>query len=154
MPKYESVSTSRKLSLLLQRSFRYSYRQRCCKICPNILCELLLPFSVILLLALCRFGANKLSEVINNGNQTSIFENEKPCSQDLNTPPTSSNDLIAKCFQYRDTNNLFSLESFHSSKISYETNLVFQPITNDINELVNRTSQRLSAMKCDETNVW
>ena len=122
--KYEPVSTSRKLSLLLQRSFRYSYRQRSCTICPNILCELLLPFFVILLLALSRFGADKLSAVINNGNQTLISENEKPCSQDLNTPPTSSNDLIAKCFQYRDTNNIFSLKLPHPSKILYLFNII------------------------------
>ncbi|CAF3761414.1 unnamed protein product, partial [Rotaria sp. Silwood1] len=64
--EYEPVSSSRKLSLLLQRSLRYSYRQRCCKCCPTILFELLFPIIIILLLALTRYGTNRLAEKQNN----------------------------------------------------------------------------------------
>jgi hypothetical protein len=152
--KYQPVSASRKLSLLLQRSVRYSYRQRCCRFFPTILCELLLPTCVILLLAGTRFGTNKLSEMLNEFNSTALPGSKIPCSQDLNTPPISSNDLFANCFQYDDSDDNLILNLLHPKNISNKTNLIFQPITNDINELVKRTSQRLSAMKCNKINVW
>ena len=58
--EYSPIGSSGKLNLLLQRSLRYSYRQRCCNCFPTILCELLFPLIIIGLLALTRYGTNAL----------------------------------------------------------------------------------------------
>ncbi len=152
--RYEPISSTYKLSLLFQRSFRYSYRQRCCKCCPNILCEILLPIILIILLALSRYGMNSISEYIDNKNGTFSMETKNLCGQDLNTPPSSSKDLFANCFKYQYSYAAPNWAPNHSINTPDYTNLVFQPITNDINELVNRASKRLLAMKCKDTNVW
>ena len=152
--KYEPVSSTHKLSLLFQRSFRYSYRQRCCKCCPNILCEILLPIILIILLALSRYGMNNLSEQMNNSNGTFTRETSSSCSQDLNTPPSTSNDLLANCFKYPDSYKGGKWNPSHSIGTLDYINLIFQPITDDIEKLVNLASKHLSAMKCTQTNVW
>ena len=152
---YESPSSSRKLALLLQRSFRYSYRQRCCTFFPTIICEFLFPIMVLGLLILSRYGSNKLLQHLNKSNMTEISTIPRQCSSDLNIPSASSHDLFAECFKFSSSDkksyiqnllNLFGKQS--------ETNLVFQPITADVNELVNRASKRLLQMNCPETKVW
>ncbi|CAF4202417.1 unnamed protein product, partial [Adineta steineri] len=90
--EYSPVGSSRKLNLLLQRSFRYSYRQRCCRCFPTIFCELLFPLILIGLLALTRYGTNALFEEMNKNSYSDPrnFDHRSQCSQDQNsTIPTS-----------------------------------------------------------------
>jgi hypothetical protein len=152
--EYEPVSSSRKLNLLLQRSVRYSYRQRCCKCCPTILCELLFPFVIIVLLLLSRYGINKLSDELNNNDGTvpGTF-GQRPCSENIDTPPTSSNDIFAKCFKFPPSYGGGSWGTYDPTGVSNKTNFVFQPITDDVQELVKLADARLSEMKCDTTTV-
>ena len=137
------------LNLLLQRSLRYSYRQRCCGCCPTILCELLFPLILILILILRRYGINRLATVINtdDGRIPGTFD-QRPCSQNMNTPPTSSNDLFAKCFEFPPSYKGSIFGSDESHNISNETNIVFQPNRPDVNELVQLARIRLSEMNC------
>jgi hypothetical protein len=153
--EYDPVSSPRKLNLLLQRSVRYSYRQRCCKCCPTILCELVFPIVLILLLILTRYGINRLADEINNNDGTlpGTF-NQHPCSQNINTPPTSSNDLFAKCFKFPPSYGGGTWSAFDPTDVSNSTNIVFEPDRADIKELVQLAATRLAVMKCDNTKVW
>jgi hypothetical protein len=153
--EYKPVSSSQKLHLLLQRSVRYSYRQRCCKCCPTILCELLFPIALIVLLILTRYGINRLAEqtTTDDGNLPGTF-NQHPCSQNINTPPTSSNDIFAKCFKFPPSYQGTSWGGGSSSSdVSNETNIVFEPDRGDVKELVQRAATRLIAMDCQHTKV-
>lgn len=153
--EYKPVSSSRKLNLLLQRSVRYSYRQRCCSCCPTILCELLFPLIIIAILILGRYGINRLAEELNStGDQGLGPFQQRPCSQSLNTTPTSSNDLFKKCFKFppRFGGGRFGPSPFY--EISNRTNLVFEPMRDDINAVVKRARERLAILKCSETTVW
>jgi hypothetical protein len=154
--EYEPLGSSRKLALLLLRSFRYSYRQRCCQCCPAILCEFLLPIIVLGLLILSRYGANSFLEFMNNSNNTKgLSIVGRQCPQDLNTPSTSSNDLFAKCFQFPPSYEKSAIQNLLGSyTIPNKTNLIFQPITADVNELVGLASKRLSEIHCPNTKVW
>jgi len=55
----DSIGPIEKVNLLLHRSIRYSYRQRTCRCCPTICCELLVSFLAISLLVLLRYVLNK-----------------------------------------------------------------------------------------------
>jgi hypothetical protein len=153
--EYSPIGSSRKLNLLLQRSLRYSYRQRCCRCCPTILCELLFPLILIVLLILARYGTNALVKEMNT-NPDSIPErlNRPQCSQDMNTSTTLSNDLFKKCFKFPPSYKDRGWTRFHSRIISNKTNIVFQPMTNDINKLVERAQTRLEEMNCNNTKIW
>ncbi|CAF3666934.1 unnamed protein product [Rotaria sp. Silwood1] len=152
--EYEPVSSSRKLTLLLQRSVRYSYRQKCCTCCPTILCELLFPITIIILLSLSRYGINRLAEMQkDNGTLPGTFS-KHPCSQDLNAPPTSSNDIFTNCFKFPPSYNASRWDTHSKKDISNKTNIVFEPDRTDINELVEHAEMRLTAMKCDNAKVW
>lgn len=150
--EYESVRATRKLNLLLQRSVRYSYRQRCCGCCPTILCELLFPLLLIIILILGRYGINKLAEELDG--KTIQPANAHPCSQNLTTSPTSSKDIMKNCFKFppRYGDQFFGPDPF--STVSNKTNFVFEPNRTDINDIVERARTRLIAMKCDNTRVW
>jgi hypothetical protein len=146
-PQYEPVSSSRKLNLLLQHSVRYSYRQRCCNCCPTILCELLFPFIIIILLLLNRYGINQLGEEIQKNDGTIPRSSDQgSCSQALNTPPTSSNDLFKRCFK-------FPPRYEGRGGVSDKTNIVFEPIRSDIHEIVTLARERLNTMGCNNSNV-
>ena len=149
--EYESVRATRKLNLLLQRSVRYSYRQRCCGCCPTILCELLFPLLLIIVLLLGRYGINKLAEELDGSKL--LPENQRPCSQNL-TIPTSSKEIMATCFRFppRYADRFFGPDPFPT--VSNQTNIVFEPNRTDINDIVERAKTRLSAMQCTETFVW
>ena len=152
---YEPVSSSRKLNLLLQRSVRYSYRQRCCKCCPTILCELLFPFVLILLLGLSRYGINQLSiELQKNGGSIPGNTGQRLCSENSTAAPTSSEDIFRKCFQFPPSYIDTTWSSIFPSKTVNRTSFVFQPISADVNDLVQRASTRLAAMGCASTEVW
>ena len=154
--EYKPVSSPRKVTLLLQRSLRYSYRQRCCGCCPTILCELLFPLILIGILLLIRYGSNALNDQLNNGSSgsPSILSNTRRCSQDLNPSTTLSKDILARCFQFPPSYLGDRWSSSSSSPISTRTNLVFQPAIDDMNQLVERARQRLVGMRCNETRVW
>ncbi|CAF4916702.1 unnamed protein product, partial [Rotaria sp. Silwood1] len=152
--EYEPVSSSRKLSLLLQRSVRYSYRQRCCKCCPTILFELLFPIIIILLLALTRYGTNRLAEKQNNDRSLPGLFSRHSCSQDINIQPTSSNDIFTNCFKFPPSYTRGRWNSHSLDVISNKTNIVFEPARIDVNELVQRATIRLATLKCDNTNIW
>ncbi|CAF3016842.1 unnamed protein product, partial [Rotaria sp. Silwood2] len=153
-PDYEPVSSSRKLNLLRQRSARYSYRQRCCKCCPAILCELLFPITIILLLTLTRYGLNRLAEKQNNHENLPGAFSKSLCSQEINTPPTSSNDIFSNCFKFPPSYKGGRWSSHTLDDVSNKTNIVFEPNRTDVNELVQRATIRLAAMKCNNTNIW
>ncbi|CAF0993655.1 unnamed protein product [Rotaria sordida] len=152
--EYEPVSSSRKLNLLLQRSVRYSYRQRCCKCCPTILCELLFPIAIIVLLTLARYGINRLAEKQKDDGSLPGSFSKHPCSQDINIPPTSSNDIFTNCFKFPPSYSGGRWGSHSHDDVSNKTNIVFEPNRTDINELVQRATTRLATMECNNTNVW
>jgi hypothetical protein len=153
--EYSPIGSSRKLTLLLQRSLRYSYRQRCCGCCPTILCELLFPLLLIALLALTRYGTNALVREMNANPGSLPGGLDRPlCSQKMDTTPTLSNDLFEKCFKFPPSYKGNRLTSMNSGPISNKTNLVFQPMTNDTNELVRLAEVRLQEMNCNDTKVW
>ena len=153
--EYEPVSSSYKLTLLLQRSIRHSYRQRCCKCCPMMLCELLFPVIIIILLALTRSGINRLSEKKQN-NDSGLPRTfvKRPCSQDLNLAPISSSDIFTRCFKFPPSYNAGHWTFRNLDDVSNQINLVFEPNRTDINELVQYATMRLAVMKCNKTNVW
>ena len=74
-----------KLALLLQRAFRYSYREKCCGYCPTILCKLFFPLLLRFILLFVRYASNALTSdfVHNSTNTFPEFFNERRCSQDL-----------------------------------------------------------------------
>lgn len=152
--EYERVSSSRKLNLLLQRSVRYSYRQRCCNCCPTILCELLFPIVIIALLGLGRYGINRLDiEMKKNNNTAPGPMSQRPCSQALDTLPVSSNDLFVTCFKFPPRYGDRDWGSYNPDEITNRTNFVFEPDRPDIVELGKLAQQRLSAMNCTQTTV-
>lgn len=151
---YQPVSPPKKLTLLLQRSVRYSYRQRCCKCLPTILCELLFPILIIAILALSRYGLNRLSQELDNNDGTIPGSSgQRPCSQNSSVPPTSSKEVFAKCFRFPPSYKT-SRWSFLPDAVSNRTNFVFQPISNDINDLASLARQRLMKLGCGNTEVW
>ncbi len=154
-PEYEPVSSSRKLNLLLQRSVRYSYRQRCCNCCPTILCELLFPLLIVALLLLSRYGINRLAQEVQTSNSTVPGPlDQRPCSQILNTPPTSSNDLFKRCFKFPPRYKGGGWGPIEPEPVSDKTNIVLQPIRTDIDEIVTLAKQRLITIDCNGTNIW
>ncbi|UJR08477.1 hypothetical protein I4U23_012744 [Adineta vaga] len=153
--EYAPIGSSRKLNLLLQRSLRYSYRQRCCGCCPTILCELLFPLILIGLLALTRYGTNALIREMNDNPGTVPRNFDRALcpqhSKDINT--SLSEDLFAKCFQFPPSYKGRQWEYVSSQIVSNKTNFIFRPITNDTNELVKLAQQRLLNMACGDTYV-
>ncbi|CAF4092876.1 unnamed protein product, partial [Adineta steineri] len=150
--EYSPIGSSRKLNLLLQRSFRYSYRQRCCRCCPTIFCELLFPLILIGLVALTRYGTNALFEEMNKNSYSGPrnFDHRSQCSQDQNsTIPTSlSTNSIKNCFKFPPSYKQRGYRLFYS-----QTNFIFQPRTNHTNVLVKRAKRRLKKMNCINTKV-
>ncbi|CAF1113916.1 unnamed protein product [Adineta steineri] len=143
--EYSPIGSSRKLKLLLQRSLRYSYRQRCCRCCPTILCELLFPFILIGLLALIRYVANA---------HKNLYHHQ--CSQNRDTTITTSlsADLIKNCFKFQPYDESDGFMFWYLEIFSRITNFVFQPITNDTNVLVERAKTRLKNINCTNIKVW
>jgi hypothetical protein len=153
--EYEPIGSSRKITLLLQRSVRYSYRQRCCNCCPTILCELLFPLVIIILLGLSRYGINRLGELVNqdgSGAASGPF-NERPCSQNLSIPATSSNDIFKNCFQFPPSYTGGAWNSGQPEPVSNQTNIVFEPARSDVDELVLLAKARLITINCNGTQV-
>ncbi|CAF0941667.1 unnamed protein product [Adineta steineri] len=155
--EYSPIGSSRKLNLLLQRSLRYSYRQRCCGCCPTILCELLFPLILIALLALTRYGTNALIRELNeNPNSTPRNFDRPQCSQNRSaTIATSlSTNSIKNCFKFPPSYKGRGLGFFSPQIVSNTTNFVFQPMTDDTRILVERAKERLKVMNCEHTKVW
>ncbi|CAF4218000.1 unnamed protein product, partial [Adineta steineri] len=154
--EYSPVGSSRKLNLLLQRSLRYSYRQRYCRYCPTILCELLFPLILIGLLALTRHETEALSKWIDmNSLFASRHSYHHQCPQNRNTTITTSlsTDSIKNCFKVQPCSEGRRLRLCYSKTASSITNFVFQPITNDIKVLVERAKTRLKNMNCTNIKV-
>lgn len=153
-PDYEPVGSPRKVTLLLQRSVRYSYRQRCCKCIPTVLCELLFPLLIISILALSRYGLNRLAKEVEKGDGTIPGSNgQRPCSQDFDVPPTSSEEVFARCFRFPPSYKAGRF-GFGPLQVSNLTNLVFQPTSDDIDALVAKAQQRLNILGCSNTKAW
>jgi hypothetical protein len=149
--EYNPINSSRKLNLLLQRSLRYSYRQRCCGCCPTILCELLFPIILILLVGLARYGTNALARRMNDDPASVSRYFQRPhCSQDPNTSVTLSKDLLEKCLKFPPS----YASPANNRSVSMKTNIIFQPMTNDTKKLVEHAQTRLEKMKCQNTAVW
>ncbi|CAF3438980.1 unnamed protein product [Rotaria sp. Silwood2] len=122
--KYSPIGSSNKLNLLLQRSLRYSYRQRCCECCPTILCELLFPLIIIGLLALIRYGTNALIREMNeNPGSIPINFDHRLCSQDKNTTTTLSKDLFKRCFKLRFLSSSSTILKCDHSSVTIGINL-------------------------------
>ncbi|CAF4107133.1 unnamed protein product, partial [Rotaria sp. Silwood2] len=153
--EYLPTGSTRKIKLLLQRSLRYSYRKRCCKCCPTILCELLFPIILIALLALIRYGTNVFLKEM-NANPESVLRNlnHRICSQNINATTTLSNDLLKKCFKFPSSYSGRGWIAFESEIIFNKINLVFHPMANETQILVKRAKKRLKKMNCNNTKVW
>ncbi|CAF3720568.1 unnamed protein product, partial [Rotaria sordida] len=153
--EYSPIGSTCKINLLLQRSFRYSYRKRCCKCCPTILCELLFPIILIALLALIRYGANVFVREMNENPKSVLRDlNRRSCAQNINSTTTLSNDLLKKCFKFPASYSGRRWISFESEIIFDKINLVFHPMTNETKELVKRAKKRLEQMNCNNMKVW
>ena len=125
-PRRAEDRSSQRLTLLLQRSLRYSYRQRCWGCCPTILCEFFFPFLVIVLLALFRYGSNVL---LNELEKTPSLFTASECSQEINQTTSPS----TRC---------------------QRMNLVFHPLINETDDLVVAAQARLAARNCPEIQIW
>ncbi|CAM4906302.1 unnamed protein product [Rotaria socialis] len=153
--EYSPIGSSRKLNLLLQRSLRYSYRQRCCGCCPTILCELLFPLIIIALLALARYGSNALIRELNSNPQSVPKSlDRKLCSQNMNRTTTLSKDLFKKCFAFPPSYTPRSWEALNRGPLSNITNIIFQPLTNETKELVELAKNHLTKIQCQNTKIW
>ena len=136
--EYNPIGSSRKVNLLLQRSFRYSYRKRCCRYCPTILCEILFPLILIIILILIRYQVNQLDREI-NGNRA---ERSYPtCSQDHVQSMTLSKGLLSNCSKS-------SPRPFQK-----KTHLIFQSMNNNTAELAETARIRLKEMGCNDVEV-
>ncbi|UJR37764.1 hypothetical protein I4U23_030457 [Adineta vaga] len=154
--EYEPVSSAKKLNLLLQRSIRYSYRQRCCRVCPTILCELIFPIILIIILILMRYGINKLNDATttSDGSLPGTLKRH-PCSQNLTELPISSNDIFANCFKFPPSYGGRRWDSIERINVSNQTSILFQPDRADIKEFVQRAQIRLVDMKCNQrVKAW
>ncbi|CAF1197235.1 unnamed protein product, partial [Adineta steineri] len=155
--EYSPIGSSRKLNLLLHRSLRYSYRQRYCRCCPTILCELLLPLILIGLLALTRHETEALFEWIDKSSlSASRSSYHSRCPQNRNTTITTnlSTDSIKICFKFQPCYEGHRVRFCLSETAVSITNFVFRPITNDTNVLVERAKTRLKNMNCTNIKVW
>lgn len=123
-----------KLALLLQRAFRYLYREKCCGYCPTILCELCFPLLLLFILLFVRYASNALTSDFahNSTNTFSEFFNGRRCSQGL--------DKIAR----------LSTRCFRNSP----TNPVFQPKNEQIVQLAKLAQKKLNESSCDGIRVW
>ena len=138
-----SIRSPAKLNLLLQRSWKYSYRQRCCRCCPTILCELLFPLLLMVLLVLTRYGTNAAMKKINE-NPSSPLHRPR-CAKDANTSMVSSKDLLSKCFQYPPR--------YWKTNASEKINMIIQPMTNETNDFLQHARNRLRAMNCTDVQI-
>ncbi|CAF4006025.1 unnamed protein product [Rotaria sordida] len=132
--EYSPIGSTRKINLLLQRSFRYSYRKRC---------------------SLIRYGSNAFMKEM-NGNSGSVLRglNRRSCSQNIDPTTTLSNDLLKKCFKFPASYSGRRWISFESERIFDNINLVFHPMTNETEELVKRAEKHLEQMNCINMKVW
>lgn len=156
--EYSPIGSTRKLTLLLQRSLRYSYRQRCCGVCPTILFELLFPVIILAILALARYGSNELIRELNEdpASVPKILEHKR-CPQNLDTPPTLSKDLFKKCFEFPpsfDPPDWKMTDIFNLNPVERITNIIFQPETHETQKLVDLAKERLKVLKCDKIPIW
>ncbi|CAF3166386.1 unnamed protein product [Rotaria sp. Silwood2] len=153
--EYLPTGSTRKIKLLLQRSLRYSYRKRCCKCCPTILCELLFPIILIALLALIRYGTNAFLKKMNANPESVLIDlNHRTCSQNINATTALSNDLLKKCFKFPSSYPEYRWISLESETIFDKINLIFHPMANETQELVTHAKKRLEQMNCNSTKVW
>lgn len=145
--------SAQKMQLLLQRSVRYSYRERCCRCLPTILCEMLIPILVIILFGLNWFLANKaLNEMQEQKQKLMSTDDPSMCPQNFSFPTTSSNDILAKCFRFPSDYISDRYRSYASDEPD-PIDLVFQPISNDTITLAQQARQKLSEMGCDHIRV-
>lgn len=155
LPQCKPIGAFRKLALLLQRSLRYSYRKRTCRCIPHIIVELFVPLVTMSTLLLFRYGSNELTLLLadRNGTRATLIS-DNSCSQDLNAPFVSSNDISAKCFEFPPSYKRFSFLSSHPNPTSpLPTAMIFQPETIDVIELGVLALQRLGKMNCGANEV-
>ena len=147
--QHEPVGRLRKIGLLLQRSLRYSYRQRCCGCLPTILIELFCSLSTIGILLLLRYGSVQVEDLGLFTNRTrSPFPPDLACSQELTPSWVSSNDLLKKCFKFPPVYFEFS-----SSTTFHITRIIFRPNTSETEELVLLANDFLSNLHCPTVRV-
>lgn len=143
----ESIHSTQKLKLLLQRSCRYSFRQRCCRCCPTILCELFFPLLLMVLIVLTRYGTNAAMNNLDE-NSRAIFHRPR-CSQTVNSSMISSNEILKKCFsippRYEDRKSTWN--------ISRKINMIIRPVTNETSQLVQHARDRLKNMNCMDVQI-
>jgi hypothetical protein len=96
----------------------------------------------MVLLVLTRYGSNELLKTLDKDSPP--YFNRPRCSQNTSTSMTSSNDIMEKCFQFPPSYK-------KSSPVSNKTNIIFHPMTNDTDQLVQHAQRRLEKMDC--TNI-
>ena len=149
--EHEPIGNIRKITLLLQRSLRYSYRQRCCGCLPNICLEVLCSFVTISVLLLARYGTMQLKNVTERDNKTQkIFFEQPKCSQEIIPSSISTNDRLKKCLEFPPAYKTFS--SAASLNISGIV-LNFRPKTSDTNQLETLAERFLSKLNCRDVIV-
>ena len=146
--KKSPVRSAEKLQLLLQRSVRYSYRKRCCWCCPTILCEMLIPTLFIILFVYSWFSVNDTVRKLHGSHPVFMSTNQPAvCSQNLTVPPTSSDEIRAKCFRF-PSDYIADVFRFSSNDRVVPIDFIFQPISNDTLALAQRARQKLIGMGC------
>ena len=123
-----------KLALLLQRAFRYSYREKCCGYCSTIHCELFFRLLLLFILLFVLYASSALTSDFahNSTNTFPEFFNGRHCSHDLDQIDRSSK----RCFR------------------NSPTNLVFQPKNDQIVQLAGLAQKKLNESSCDWIRVW
>ncbi|CAF4255407.1 unnamed protein product, partial [Rotaria sordida] len=132
--EYSPIGSTRKINLLLQRSFRYSYRKR---------------------RSLIRYGSNAFMKEMNENSESVLRGlNRRSCSQNINPTTTLSNGLLKKCFKFPTIYSGRGSILSESERIFDKINLVFHPMTNETEELVKRAEKHLEQMNCNNMKVW
>lgn len=149
--EHQPVGSGRKLGLLLQRSARYSYRDRCCKCCPTIICELLIPIILILFLLLSRFSVNLLNKEINRNPDQFPSNKKASCSLDINQTSVSAADLMANCFNFSQIFRETTI--FSSVPGNINSHFIFHPNSTDIHQLVTLAQDQLTQLGCLNVSV-
>lgn len=135
------VGSAEKLKILLQRSARYSYRQRYCRCCPIVIGELIIPVLIIIVIYLSRQKYDIFIEefVKQSRNQTSL-DDSSMCSSNLTSPLLSSKEMLTKCFR-------FPLDYVQNTP-TFDIDMILQPISNDTLTLAEQARQKLIEMGC------
>ena len=155
LTEYRPIGSLRKVALLLQRSWRYSYRRRTCRCIPHLVYEFFFPLMAMVVLVGIRCASNEMGNIITSDNRTtnSIFFG-RSCPQDLDSPLISSENISSDCFLFPPSFAKSTVIDFSDGSVStVRTAMIFEPMTDDANQLALLVRKRYTQMGCFENPV-